>query len=163
MLGTVTSYEHLACDAANTDLGAAAAYELWDVLSPVKSCADSRQDLARYEMSLFRFPLAQRQLLAAMEYLKSVEAEGHEGYFASAASFGFADAVACFEALGRKDVVANLMAAHLAYSQPSALVVGGDSITKSELGGFDSALAAVNPIVDLYRFVRLNQLEFVSW
>ena len=163
MLGTVKSNGHLVGDAANTDLGAAAAYELWDMLSPVKSCADCSEDLTRYEMSLHRFPIAQRQLLAAMEYLRCVEADGHEGYFASSFVFGFEDAVACFSAIGRRDVVDIMCAANQAQAVIGAVTVGGDTIAQNDLGGFDAAMAVANPIADLNRFGRIKQLDFRYW
>ena len=163
MLGNEYTVENVACEAANSDLGAAAAYELWATLSAVKSCADYSEDLNRYETSLFRFPLAQRQLLAALEYLGCVEANGHQAYFASAASFGFAEAVSCFQSLGREDVVQNLQAALASYQAQGAVAVGQTHTEFSELGGFDRDLAAANPIADLFRFSRRNQLEFISW
>ena len=163
MLGTLTSTEHLADDVANTDLGAAAAYELWDMLSPVKSCADTSEDVTRYDLSLFRFPSVQRQLLAALEYLRSVEANGHQSYFASTAVLGYGDAVACFQALGRADVVANLDAAFQSLSAVEAIVVGGRAISQSNMTRFDQNLAAANPIKDLFRFSRLHQLDFEAW
>lgn len=137
--------------------------DLWDLTEEVRVCADVSGDAEDYQRSIFRFSEEQRMLFAGLAFLDLVHRSGLPAYFASALSFGFADAVSCFRACGSHAIAAAMTEALQYRGAVSNGTEGAVAFESNSGDDLIQIIAGEDVIEQLRAFVRINAASFERW